>query len=101
MTTSNHTAEWERAHLRVVQLRHFYVHALAFTVGSMVAFLINLLTRSNGGNWWFQWGLLVWGSALAVHGLTLAGRGAFLGPAWEERKITKYLGEDVHQGPGS
>ena len=101
MTTSNHTAEWERAHLRAVQLRHFYVHALAFTVGNIVAFLINWLTRANGGNWWFQWGLLVWGSALAVHGLTLAGRGAFLGPAWEERKITKYLGEDIHHRPRS
>jgi hypothetical protein len=96
MTISTPTAEWERAHRRAVQLRHFYIHVLAFVVGNLVAFFTNWLTLSPGAHpWWFQWGLLVWGSALTVHGLTLAGHGAFLGPRWEQRKISQYLREEM------
>jgi hypothetical protein len=99
MTTASPSAAWERAHRRAIQLRHFYIHLIAFAVGNTVAFLINWLTLSSGDNpWWFQWGLLVWGSALAVHGLTIAGRGSWLGPGWEERKITQYLREEVPGG---
>jgi hypothetical protein len=102
MTAPNYDRQWERARRRVVQLRHFYVHVLAFAVGNTVAFIVNCLTLSNGDNpWWFQWGLLVWGTALAVHALTLVGRGGFFGPDWEERKVTKYLQDEIHQSTGS
>jgi hypothetical protein len=97
MEPSDCGGDWERARRRAVQVRHFYVHALAFTAGNLVAFFINWLTLSNGDNpWWFQWGLLVWGTALAVHALTLMGSGTFLGPEWEQRKIAKYLSRDAH-----
>ena len=100
--TVDRTADWERARRRAGQLRHFYIHALAFTVGNFVAFFINWLTLSNGDNpWWFQWGLLVWGSALAVHALTLTRSGTFLGPEWEQRRIAKYLGDESHHAPQS
>jgi len=102
MESSEHGVDWERARRRAVQLRHFYVHVLAFTVGNLVAFFVNWLTLSSGDNpWWFQWGLLVWGSALAVHALTLMASGSFFGLEWEQRKIAKYLGHDTHHAPGT
>ena len=103
MSTSPESAAWERARGRVAQLRHFYIHALAFVLGNTVGFVVNWLTLGDGQNpWWFQWGLLVWSTALAVHALTLAGRGRLLGPAWERRKIEQYLQylhEDVPDSP--
>jgi len=96
MTIRDQSVDWERARRRAVQLRHFYVHGLAFVVGNSVAFFINWLTLSSGDNpWWFQWGLLVWGSALAVHAITLSGHGRFLGPRWEQHKIDEYLLDEL------
>jgi hypothetical protein len=95
MTALDDGARWEQARRRAQQLRHFYIHVLAFAIGNVVAFFINWMTLGDGADsWWFQWGLLVWAAALAVHALTLAGRGAFLGPGWEQRKIDQYLRAD-------
>jgi hypothetical protein len=85
-------AAFERARRRVARLRGFYIHCLAFVVGNIVAFLVNWLTRGTGdGSWWFQWVLLVWTTALAIHGLTVMGSTAWLGPEWEDRKVAQFL----------
>jgi hypothetical protein len=84
----------ERARRRAARLRGFYIHCLAFVAGNTVAFLINLMTRGNGdGSWWFQWGLIVWATALAIHGLTVLGSTSWLGPEWEDRKVAQFLRE--------
>jgi len=50
------------------------------------------MTLGDGSHsWWFQWGLVVWATALAVHGLTVVGRARWLGPEWEQRQIDRYL----------
>ena len=86
------TARWEQGRQRAAQLRHFYVHVLAFVVGNTTAFVVNWMTMGNGNHsWWFQWGLVVWTTALAVHGLTVVGRSRWLGPEWERRQIERYL----------
>ena len=85
----------EQARRRAAQVRAFYIHVLAFIVGNVTAFIVNWMTLSDGDHpWWFQWGLLVWSAALAVHGLTVVGRTAWLGPDWEQRKIDRYLRAD-------
>ena len=90
------------AQRRVAQLRRFYVHCIAFVAGNTLAFLINWMTLSAGDHpWWFQWGLLVWSSALAIHGLTLVGHGRFFGPAWEARKVAEYERDQVRAAAGS
>jgi hypothetical protein len=38
--------------------------------------------------------LIGWTVALAVHGITVIGKGAWLGADWEERKVQKYLSKD-------
>lgn len=64
-------------------------------MGNTANFVINVMTRQNGGNWWFQWVLIVWTVALAVHGITVIGKGAWLGADWEDRKVRKYLRQDA------
>jgi hypothetical protein len=86
------TAPWEQARRRATQLRHFYIHVLVFLVGNATAFLLNLMTLGDGRHsWWFQWGLLVWSTALGAHGLTVVGGTRWLGPEWEQRQIDRYL----------
>jgi hypothetical protein len=86
------TAPWEQARRRATQLRHFYIHVLAFLVGNAAAFIVNWMTLGDGTHsWWFQWGLLVWSTALAAHGLSVVGGARWLGPEWEQRQIDRYL----------
>ena len=95
MTFTDPAAAREQARRRAGQLRNFYIHIVVFVVGNLAAFLINWMTLSSGDNpWWFQWGLLVWSVALAVHGVTVVGRNSWLGPSWEQRKIAQYLQAD-------
>jgi 2TM domain-containing protein len=86
---------YEQARRRAAQLRGFYIHVLvlAFALGNTANFIINVMTRSPGDSWWFQWVLLVRGVALAVHGITVIRAGVWLGPKWEERKIRQYMSE--------
>jgi hypothetical protein len=81
----------DRARRRAARLRGFYIHCVAFVAGNTVAFVVNWMTRGEGGSWWFQWGLLVWAAALAIHGLTVLGSGSWLGPEWEDRKVAQFL----------
>ncbi len=102
-TSSEPSVRWmehptrDEASRYVRRLRAFYVHCLAFLIGNAANVLINWITRGSGGNWWFQWPLIVWGLALGVHGLTVVGKGSWLGPAWEERKVRDYLA--AHSSP--
>jgi hypothetical protein len=82
---------YEQARRRAIRLRGFYIHSLVFVLGNTANFIVNVITRQNGGDWWFQWVLIPWSIALGVHALTLVGQGAWLGPDWEERKIHRYI----------
>jgi hypothetical protein len=94
MTTSNVAdPRYERARRDAARLRGFYVHCLAYVLGNTTNFVVNWMTRHNDGDWWFQWALVAWTVALAVHGITVIGKGAWLGAAWEDRKISDYLNE--------
>jgi 2TM domain len=90
-TTPPPDLRYEQARRRAIRLRGFYIHSLAFVLGNTANFIMNLITRQNGGDWWFQWVLIPWSIALGIHALTLVGQGAWFGPNWEERKIRRYL----------
>jgi hypothetical protein len=90
-TTTPPDLRYEQARRRAIRLRGFYIHSLAFVLGNTVNFIVNVITRQNGGGWWFHWVLIPWSIALGVHALTLFGQGAWFGPDWEERKIHRYI----------
>ncbi len=95
----NPTLAYERARRDASRLRSFYVHCLVYALGNTTNVVVNAVTRQHGGNWWFQWPLIAWTVALAVHGITVAVRRSWLGPAWEDRTIRKYLDADRVGGP--
>lgn len=88
---------YARARRDAGRLRGFYVHCLAYILGNTANFVVNWMTRHNGGDWWFEWALVAWTVALAVHGITVVGKGRWLGDDWEQRKIRQYLTND-HRG---
>lgn len=90
---------YAQARQHAARRRGFYVHCLAYVLGNTTNIIVNWITRQSGGNWWFQWPLIAWTVALGVHAITVASRGAWLGPAWEERKVRNYLGPDEPTSP--
>jgi len=69
---------------RAETLRAYYTHLLVFLVVNAGLFFINLLTRGNGGSWWFTWPLSVWGIALMIH--TMVTFGGVFSDDWKKRK---------------
>lgn len=80
---------YRQAHKRAEVLQGLYVHLLVFAVINAGLFGINLLTRGEGGVWWFQWPLLGWGVGLLVHLLvTLA---PVFSPDWADRRARQMV----------
>ncbi len=89
------------ARRRVARMRNLYTHALAFVLGNAVNFVVNLLTRSHGGNWWFQYALIVWTVGLGVHAITVLSRDSWFGDRWEDRELQQYLAKAPEASPTS
>ena len=78
---------YEAAEKRAEDLQGFYTHLLVYGVVNLGLFVINLLTKGDGGTWWFYWPLAGWGIGLAVHALVTFG-GVF-SDDWKERKAAQ------------
>lgn len=52
---------------RAEMLQGLYIHLLVYVVINAGLFLINWLTRPDGGGWWFYWPLLGWGIGVLIH----------------------------------
>lgn len=99
---------YERARKRVEEIKGFYGHLAVYVFVNIVL----LFTRDNfnffiNGNsafgdtdfWnWMNWETygtpLLWGIGLAFHCISVFGKNPFLGKAWEEKQIRKYLDND-------
>src|SRR5687768_6838026 len=79
--------EYEAAQARAEELQGFYIHLLVYAVVNLGLFVINLLTKGDGGTWWFYWPLAGWGIGLGVHALAVFA-GVF-GEGWKERKAAE------------
>jgi hypothetical protein len=88
---------YEQARRRAIRLRGFYIHSLAFVLGNTANFIVNVITRQNAGDWWFQWVLILWSIALGVHALTLVGQGAWFGPTGRN---ARFAGTSQQRLPG-
>lgn len=84
-------ARYEAAKKRVEDLQGFYIHLAMFAIFNAGLFVLNYLTRGEGGSWWFWWVLIPWGIGLVAHALVVFIFEGPLGTRWEEHKIEEYL----------
>jgi len=96
--------KYERAKRRVARIKGFYTHATIYVIVTVILFVLRhkitftLLSRDALGNPdflnWIDWNVygtaIVWGLALAIHGLTVFTKPLF-GKSWEERQLKKLL----------
>jgi hypothetical protein len=69
---------------RAEELQGYYIHLLVYTVVNGGLFAINLLTKSDDGEWWFFWPLVGWGIGLAIHTMVLFA--GIFSEGWKARK---------------
>jgi hypothetical protein len=82
----------QRARKRAQEVQGLYVHTLVYLLINAGLFVINLLTRGDGGTWWFFWPLAVWAIALVIHGVVTYV--PVFSPEWAERRAARMLEED-------
>ena len=82
--TLEEDAEYRAALERAEMLQGYYTHLLVYLVVNTGLFLINLLTKGDGGVWWFFWPLAGWGIGLAIH--TMVVFDGVFGEGWKRRK---------------
>lgn len=86
---SSGDTEYRQARERAEMIQGLYVHLLVFSVINVGLLAINWLTRGDDGSWWFQWPLLIWGIALAIHLLVTVA--PVFSSGWVERRVQRTL----------
>jgi hypothetical protein len=83
---------------RAEMLQGYYIHLLVYVTVNLGLFLINVVTRGEGGTWWFYWPMLGWGIGVLIH--TLVTFGGVFNDEWRERKTQQlYEKERKHRTP--
>ena len=81
---------WAKQRAKAVQA--LYIHILVYLVINAGLFVINLLTRGDGGSWWFYWPLAIWAIALLIHAVVTYV--PVFSPDWAERRAARMLEEN-------
>jgi hypothetical protein len=76
--------------------RTFYIVLVVYVALVVLWFLIDVLTGSD--DWWFYWPTLGAGVIVLIIGLSMFGLGGLVGPAWQQRQMSRYM--EKHSGPG-
>lgn len=99
---------YERARKRVDDIKGFYGHLTAYIIVNTILLLARgkfhfmLLSKEALGDPeflnWLDWNVygtpIIWGIGLIIHAISVFAKNPFLGKAWEERQIEKYINRD-------
>jgi hypothetical protein len=88
-TTSRVDPMYQWARERAQMIQGLYIHLLIFPIVGGGLFVINWLTRGDGGTWWAQWPVLIWGLGLVIH-IVVAVLPVF-SSSWVDRKAARIM----------
>ena len=103
METQNSDIKYIKARHKVEKLKRFYIHLVVYLVINTVITVVKIMNNINNGETFNEaffdfatvitW--LIWGIAIALHAFSVFGIQFLLGDDWEERKIEKYMNDDL------
>ncbi len=104
MKTQEADKKFIRARNKVEKLKRFYTHLTAYFVINTVISTVKIMNNIDNGETFKEalfdfstlasW--LLWGVAIAIHAFSVFGLPLILGDDWEERKIEKYMNDELH-----
>ncbi|WP_299123859.1 2TM domain-containing protein [uncultured Winogradskyella sp.] len=105
METQDSNLKYIKAKNRVEKLKQFYTHLVVYIVINTVITAVKIMHNTNNGETFNEaffdfstiatW--LVWGVALAIHAFSVYGIPLILGDDWEERKIERYMKDELNK----
>tara|TARA_R110002049_G_scaffold103458_2_gene249722 strand:- start:210 stop:530 length:321 start_codon:yes stop_codon:yes gene_type:complete len=103
METQNSDIKFIKARHKVEKLKRFYIHLAVYIVINTVITVVKIMNNMNNGETFNEaffdfatiitW--LIWGIAIALHAFSVYGIQYILGEDWEERKIEKYMNDEL------
>tara|TARA_R110001592_G_scaffold347126_1_gene640184 strand:- start:255 stop:575 length:321 start_codon:yes stop_codon:yes gene_type:complete len=94
-----------KAKNKVEKLKRFYTHLGVYFIINTIITVVKVMSNMNMGETFYQafydfstlatW--LVWGIAIALHAFSVFGLPLILGEDWEERKIEKYMNDELQK----
>lgn len=103
METQNSDIKYIKARHKVEKLKRFYIHLVVYLVINTVITVVKIMNNINNGETFNEaffdfatvitW--LIWGIAIALHAFSVFGIQFILGDDWEERKIEKFMNDDL------
>lgn len=82
---------YEKARIRVNELKDFYEHLIIFVIIITGLSIFNFFTSPEF--YWVLFVVLFWGIGLLLHAIFTFARRGFLSKEWEEHKIREYMDE--------
>ena len=105
METQDSNLKFIKARNKVEKLKQFYTHLVVYIVINSVITAVKLMRNIDNGETFNEaffdfatiatW--LLWGIALAIHAFSVFGIPLILGDDWEERKIEKYMNDELNK----
>lgn len=104
MKNQESNIEYLKAKNRVEKLKRFYTHLGVYFVINSIITAVKVMHNMNEGATFedalFNFSALaswvIWGLVLAIHAFSVYGLPLILGHDWEERKIEKYMNEELN-----
>ena len=104
-TNKRPISSYDRAKKRVNKIRGFYNHLAVYIVVNTILILVKndfsfivvndkVFDQADFLTWinWNIYGTLIfWGIGLSIHAISVFVKNPFLGKAWEERQIQRYM----------
>lgn len=105
MKTQDSDLEFIKAKNKVKKLKQFYAHLTVYIVINTVITVVKIMHNLNNGESlneaFFDFATvitwLLWGIAIALHAFSVFGLPFILGVDWEERKIEKYMNDELQK----
>ncbi|NRD19683.1 2TM domain-containing protein [Winogradskyella eckloniae] len=92
-----------KAKNKVEKLKRFYNHLIVYLLINTVITAVKVMNNMNNGETFNEaffdlstlmtW--MVWGIVLAIHAFSVFGLPLIVGDDWEERKIEKYMKDEL------
>lgn len=105
MKAQEFNSKYRKAKNKVEKLKAFYTHFVVYIVINTVITAVKVMNNMNNGETFKEalydfatlasW--LFWGIAIAIHAFSVFGLPLILGDDWEERKIEKFMEDELNK----
>jgi uncharacterized membrane protein len=89
--------QYEYARRRIRQKKNLYFHFVLLVLGSLFAFVTNVLMHVGEPNQWYVWAVTVWVFIFVLHFIKVYITDRFMNKAWERDQIDRLIAKQQNR----